>query len=96
MRTWLITGCATGFGALLAQAVLDRGEQLVATDRSPDALAHLRAPDPDRLLALPMDVTDATQIAAAVGAAVARFGRIDLLVNNASDQNRPMIPSRTA
>jgi NAD(P)-dependent dehydrogenase (short-subunit alcohol dehydrogenase family) len=83
MRTWLITGCATGFGALLAQTVLDRGEQLVATDRSLEALAHLRSPSPERLLALPMDVTDLVQIEAAVATAVGRFGRIDLLVNNA-------------
>lgn len=83
MRTWLVTGCATGFGALLAQAVLDRGEQIAATDRAPDALAHLRAPYPERLLTLPMDVTDVTQIEAAVAAAVGRFGRVDLLVNNA-------------
>jgi NAD(P)-dependent dehydrogenase (short-subunit alcohol dehydrogenase family) len=83
MRTWLITGCATGFGALLAQTLLDRGERVVATDRSAPALAHLRAPHPDRLLTLPLDVTDDAQIEHAIAAAVGSFGRIDVLVNNA-------------
>lgn len=83
MRTWLITGCATGFGALLAQTLLDRGDRVAATDRAGDALAHLRSPHPDRLLTAPLDVTDATQIESAVAATVGRFGRIDVLVNNA-------------
>jgi NAD(P)-dependent dehydrogenase (short-subunit alcohol dehydrogenase family) len=82
-RTWLITGCATGFGALLAQTLLERGERVAASDRSLDALAHLRAPDPAALLPLQLDVTDDTQIAQAVAQAVGRFGRIDVLVNNA-------------
>ncbi len=82
-RVWLITGCATGFGARLAQAVLDRGEMVVATDRSVELLGHLRAPNPQHLLALAMDVTRSDQIRAAVQAAIDRFGRIDILVNNA-------------
>lgn len=83
MRTWLITGCATGFGALLAQTLLDRGEQIVASDRNLQDLAHLRAPEPARLLAVALDVTDPAQIERAVAHAVGHFGRIDLLVNNA-------------
>lgn len=83
MRTWLITGCATGFGALLAQTLLDRGERVAATDRAAAALAHLRSPHPDRLLTAALDVTDPAQIEHAVAAAVGRFGRIDVLVNNA-------------
>ena len=82
-RVWLITGCATGFGALLAQKVLDRGEVVVATDKDVRALAHLRAHDPSRLLTLQMDVTKDEEIAQAVQAALERFGKVDILVNNA-------------
>ena len=82
-RTWLITGCATGFGARLAQQVIDRGERVVATDRAVDALAHLHTDDPARLLRLAMDVADPDAVRRAVEMAVARFERIDVLVNNA-------------
>ncbi|MFQ3633129.1 SDR family NAD(P)-dependent oxidoreductase [Roseiflexus sp.] len=82
-RTWLITGCATGFGARLAQQLLDHGECVVATDRSIDLLAHLDTADSARLLRLAMDVTDPAAIRRAVQRALAHFGRIDILVNNA-------------
>jgi acetolactate synthase-1/2/3 large subunit len=82
-RTWLITGCATGFGARLAQQLIDRGERVVATDRDVDALAHLRTDDPARVLRLAMDVTDPAAVRRAVEMAVAHFERIDVLVNNA-------------
>lgn len=83
MRTWLITGCATGFGALLAQMLLDCGECVAASDRDVNALDHLRCAEADRLLKLQLDVTAAEQAREAVAAAAAHFGRIDLLVNNA-------------
>lgn len=83
MRTWLITGCATGFGALLAQTLLDRGEQVVATDRNENDLEHLHTEAPERLLRFQLDVTNDEQITQAVAATVGHFGRIDLLVNNA-------------
>jgi acetolactate synthase-1/2/3 large subunit len=82
-RVWLITGCATGFGAMLAQKVLDRGEAVVATDRDIGTLEHLQAPDPSRLLKAQIDVTRDDEISTAVEAALERFGRIDVLVNNA-------------
>lgn len=82
-RTWLITGCASGFGARLAQCLIERGERVVATDRSVDLLAHLRADDPAQLLRLAMDVTDPVAIRRAVETAVTHFGRVDVLVNNA-------------
>ena len=82
-RTWLITGCASGFGALLAQTLLDRGERVVATDYDAPGLGRLRPPDQERLLALELDVTNEVQIEHAVAAAIGRFGRIDVLVNNA-------------
>jgi NAD(P)-dependent dehydrogenase (short-subunit alcohol dehydrogenase family) len=78
---WFITGCSTGFGRALAERVLARGWRVVATARDAARLADLGAGD--RLLPLALDVTDSAQIAAAVAAAEARFGRIDVLVNNA-------------
>lgn len=82
-RTWLITGCASGFGARLAQRLIERGERVAATDRSVDLLTRLHSDDPARLLCLAMDVTDPDAIRRAVRTAVAHFGRIDVLVNNA-------------
>ncbi|MFZ5916075.1 MAG: SDR family NAD(P)-dependent oxidoreductase [Chloroflexota bacterium] len=82
-RVWFITGCATGFGALLAQRALDRGDAVVATDRNVNTLDHLTAPDPSLLLKAQLDVTRDDEIEAAVGAALDRFGKIDVLVNNA-------------
>ncbi len=79
---WFITGCSTGFGRALAERVLARGQRVVATARDRARVADL-AGDDETLLALDLDVTDAGQIAAAVDAAMARFGRIDVLVNNA-------------
>ena len=79
---WFITGCSTGFGRSLAQAVLARGERVVATARDVARIADLAGAS-DRLLPLALDVTDSAQIAAAVEAAHERFGRVDVLVNNA-------------
>jgi len=79
---WFITGCSTGFGRELAKLVLERGWCAVATARNPESL-HDLATEPDRSLALKLDVTSGPQIAAAVAQAEARFGRIDVLVNNA-------------
>lgn len=82
-RVWFITGCSTGFGHELARLLLEQGQSVVATARNPDTLAALVAIAPDRALAAKLDVTDADQIAAAVDAAKDRFGRVDVLVNNA-------------
>jgi len=81
MRTWFITGASSGFGHELAEAVLERGDAVVAAARSTDSLTEL-GPD-DRVLAVRLDVTDAKQREEAVAAALDRFGRIDVLVNNA-------------
>jgi NAD(P)-dependent dehydrogenase (short-subunit alcohol dehydrogenase family) len=78
MKTWLITGCSSGFGRDIAEAALARGDNVVATARRPEALAGLGAP-----LTLPLDVTQPDAIEAAVAATLERFGRIDVLVNNA-------------
>ena len=80
---WFITGCSTGFGRELAKIVLDRGWRVVATARGKDRVADIVEIAPDRALAVELDVTDQAQIDAAVAAAKDRFGRIDVLVNNA-------------
>jgi NAD(P)-dependent dehydrogenase (short-subunit alcohol dehydrogenase family) len=80
---WFITGASTGFGREIAQAALRRGDVVVATARRPETLDDLVAAADGRVLALPLDVTDPAQIQAALDAATARFGRVDVLVNNA-------------
>ena len=80
---WFITGCSTGFGRELARLVLDRGHRAVVTARGVDRVADLVSLAPDRALAVDLDVADLAQIDAAVAAATARFGRIDVLANNA-------------
>jgi NAD(P)-dependent dehydrogenase (short-subunit alcohol dehydrogenase family) len=83
MATWLITGCSTGLGRALAQAVLARGHNAVVTARDVTTVEDIAAASPDTSLALPLDVTDRAQITSAVEQAKARFGGIDVLVNNA-------------
>jgi NAD(P)-dependent dehydrogenase (short-subunit alcohol dehydrogenase family) len=80
---WFITGCSTGFGRELAEAVLARGYRAVVTARNTDALTEVVADQEDSALVVALDVTDADQAEAAVKAAIDRFGRIDVLVNNA-------------
>ena len=80
-RTWLITGATSGFGRTITEAALARGDSVVATSRRTDGLDDLT--DDDRVLVTRLDVTDAVQREAAVAAALDRFGRIDVLVNNA-------------
>ncbi|WP_342107200.1 oxidoreductase [Methylobacterium sp. SI9] len=80
---WFITGCSTGFGRELAKLVIGRGWRAVVTARDSATVADLADGAGDRVLALSLDVTEAGQIAASVAAAQDRFGRIDVLVNNA-------------
>jgi NAD(P)-dependent dehydrogenase (short-subunit alcohol dehydrogenase family) len=78
---WFITGCSTGFGLELARQAIDRGFRTVMTARNPKPLqAHAQS---DNVLLLALDVTQPKQVSAAVQAAEARFGTIDVLVNNA-------------
>jgi len=79
---WFITGCSTGFGLELAKLTIARGWPTVVTARDKARLADL-ATGKDNVLALDLDVTDQAQVEAAVKAAEDRFGRIDVLVNNA-------------
>ncbi|MBD2257983.1 oxidoreductase [Pseudanabaena sp. FACHB-2040] len=82
-RVWLITGTSTGFGRVLAEQVLKKGDSLIATARNPQQIETLVADYSDRTLAVQLDVTHEEQIKAAVEQAVATFGHIDVLVNNA-------------
>jgi len=86
-KVWLITGSSRGLGRALAEAVLAAGHKLVATARNPQQVADLVERYPDRSRALALDVTDRAQAEAAIRAAVERFGRIDVLVNNAGYAN---------
>jgi NAD(P)-dependent dehydrogenase (short-subunit alcohol dehydrogenase family) len=78
---WLITGCSTGFGRELAKQVLERGHRTVVTARDPADVRDLAAGG--AALVLRLDVTDQDQVDAAIRAAEDKFGRIDVLVNNA-------------
>ena len=81
-RVWMITGASRGLGARMAEAALAHGDAVVATARNAADVAK-RFGDHPALLGVSLDVTDEAQAARAVDAAIARFGRIDVLVNNA-------------
>ena len=83
MSVWFITGASRGFGAEIIDKALAAGHDVVATARNTTAITD-RFPDAgDRILPVAVDVTDEAQIAGAVTAGVAKFGRIDVVVNNA-------------
>ncbi|MEV5546563.1 SDR family NAD(P)-dependent oxidoreductase [Streptomyces sp. NPDC052309] len=86
-QVWFITGSSRGFGRALVTAVLDAGDLVVATARRPEALARELEEYAGRVLTLPLDVTSPDAAHAAIDAALARFGRIDVLVNNAGYAN---------
>jgi NAD(P)-dependent dehydrogenase (short-subunit alcohol dehydrogenase family) len=83
-KVWLITGAGRGMGAEIARAALEAGHAVVATARNTDTVTAALGQDDD-LLAVKLDVTDPADAEAAVQAAVERFGRIDVLVNNAGN-----------
>jgi NAD(P)-dependent dehydrogenase (short-subunit alcohol dehydrogenase family) len=82
MRTWFITGASRGFGALIAEQALQAGDNVIATARSPETVTARLGEHP-RLLAVKLDVTDETQVFSAVEQGIKKFGRLDLVVNNA-------------
>jgi NAD(P)-dependent dehydrogenase (short-subunit alcohol dehydrogenase family) len=82
MTTWFITGASRGFGLKIARLALERGDKVVATARRAEAAAEALGRH-ENLLALPLDVTDEAQAKRAAIQAVERFGRIDVLLNNA-------------
>jgi NAD(P)-dependent dehydrogenase (short-subunit alcohol dehydrogenase family) len=79
-RVWFITGAATGLGRAIAEAVAERGDQVVATDRDLDGVRSWAG---SRAHPIQLDVTDRLSVDRAVAEAIATFGRIDVLVNNA-------------
>jgi NAD(P)-dependent dehydrogenase (short-subunit alcohol dehydrogenase family) len=82
-QVWLITGSSRGLGRALAEAVLAKGHNLVATARNPAQLDDIKQRYPANVLTISLDVTDEQSAGQAVKAAVERFGRLDVLVNNA-------------
>jgi NAD(P)-dependent dehydrogenase (short-subunit alcohol dehydrogenase family) len=80
---WFITGCSTGFGRELARLILARGWRAVVTARKPEQIADIVSGHEERALAIGLDVTSKEQVADAVAQAIGKFGRIDVLVNNA-------------
>jgi NAD(P)-dependent dehydrogenase (short-subunit alcohol dehydrogenase family) len=82
-KTWFITGASSGFGLAFARYALAKGHNVVATARRLDALEEIATQAAERFMALALDVTHPQDAAAAINAAIARFGRIDVLVNNA-------------
>ncbi len=95
-RTWFVTGASRGLGADIVRAVLAAGDRVVATARNRQGLVETLGPDADNLLSLALDVTRPDQVQAAVDAALARFGRIDVLVNNAGYGHLSVFEESTA
>lgn len=82
-RVWLITGATSGFGRALAEAVLSQGDIAVGAGRTVSRLDDLKGAYPDQLFPVVLDVTDTARDAAVADETVQRFGRLDVLVNNA-------------
>jgi NAD(P)-dependent dehydrogenase (short-subunit alcohol dehydrogenase family) len=93
-NTWFITGSSRGFGRSLAAAALEAGDNVVASARRPEQLADLAAKYGDRVLPVALDVTDAAAAQAALAAGLEKYGRIDVVVNNAGYAN--LAPVETA
>ena len=82
-RTWLITGCSTGIGRGIAEAVLQKGENAVVTARDKSRVKDFEERYPGKALAVTLDMERPETIAQAVEQAQERFGSIDVLINNA-------------
>ncbi|MGA0545581.1 oxidoreductase [Brevundimonas sp. VNH65] len=95
-RVWFVTGASRGLGTAIAQAALDAGDSVVITARRREAVTEIFGPDDDRRFSLSLDVTRQDQVEAAVQAALTRFGRIDVLVNNAGYGHLGLFEESTA
>jgi NAD(P)-dependent dehydrogenase (short-subunit alcohol dehydrogenase family) len=82
-KVWMITGCSTGFGRELATSALDKGYRVVVTARKTDDIQDIVSQYPDTAIAIKLDVTKQDDIKSSVQQAMDKFGRIDVLVNNA-------------
>jgi NAD(P)-dependent dehydrogenase (short-subunit alcohol dehydrogenase family) len=95
-RVWMITGTSSGFGREIATAALAAGDRVVATARQVSGLADLVASAPERVRTVALDVTDPVAVRHAVDVAVAEFGRIDVVVNNAGYGSRGAVEELSA
>ncbi|WP_067830351.1 SDR family NAD(P)-dependent oxidoreductase [Actinomadura kijaniata] len=95
MRVWFITGASRGLGRAFAEAALERGDRVVAAARDVAPLAALRARHPDTLACLPLDVCDRAAVHEGVERAVAAFGKLDIVVNNAGAMLYGMVEEAT-
>jgi NAD(P)-dependent dehydrogenase (short-subunit alcohol dehydrogenase family) len=86
-KVWFITGSSRGFGRALAEAVLEQGDQLIATARKPEQLTDLVERYGEQVRAVALDVTDTEQVKSAINATIEAFGRLDVVVNNAGNGN---------
>jgi NAD(P)-dependent dehydrogenase (short-subunit alcohol dehydrogenase family) len=86
-QVWFITGSSRGFGRALVRAALEAGDRVVATARQPGQLTGIVDRYDDSVLPLALDVTDADAARAAIAAGAERFGRLDVVVNNAGYAN---------
>jgi NAD(P)-dependent dehydrogenase (short-subunit alcohol dehydrogenase family) len=82
-RVWFVTGTSTGFGYLLTEEALKRGERVIATARDVSKLSRLTLQYPDRIQTLTLDVTNPQEIVSVAERGIAAFGHVDVLVNNA-------------
>ncbi|WP_458317536.1 SDR family NAD(P)-dependent oxidoreductase [Mycolicibacterium brisbanense] len=86
-KVWFVTGSSRGLGRALVRAALQEGDRVAATARRPEQLADLVEEFGERVYPLELDVTDPAAAAAALAAARDRFGRLDVIVNNAGYAN---------
>ncbi|MDB5236602.1 MAG: short-chain dehydrogenase [Hymenobacter sp.] len=82
-KTWFITGASSGFGEALATYILEQGGRVAATFRKPEQAEQFTARDASRTLGVVCEVTDEAQVKKAVADSIARFGHLDVIVNNA-------------
>jgi NAD(P)-dependent dehydrogenase (short-subunit alcohol dehydrogenase family) len=94
-KVWFITGSSRGFGRALAEAVLEQGDQLIATARKPEQLTDLVERYGEQVRAVALDVTDTEQVKSAINATIEAFGRLDVVVNNAGYGNISSIEETT-
>ncbi|BCB82768.1 SDR family NAD(P)-dependent oxidoreductase [Phytohabitans suffuscus] len=94
-KTWYITGASRGLGRAIVEAALDAGDRVYATARRPENLTELAERHPDTLRTAAVDVTDLAAVGESVAAAIAAFGRIDVVVNNAGYANLAAVEHTT-
>src|SRR5579863_378635 len=94
-QVWFVTGSSRGFGRALVRAALEAGDLAAATARHPEQLADLAADYGDSIHPIALDVTDPAAVATAIAEARDRFGRLDVIVNNAGYANVSPIETTT-